>query len=70
MASYRIIAGGITETSRLDEQRRFVPVRVIRYMVGDHGPFTYQTDAKDYSAAAVAETLEKQAQEILKLVGP
>lgn len=69
MASYRIIAGGITETSRLDEQRRFVPVKVIRYMVGDHGPFTYQIDAKDFTPERASSELEKTAQDVLKLLG-
>lgn len=69
MASYRIPDGGITESVRQGDLRTIVPIRVIRYYVGSHGPFQYQTDAKDYTPEGVAAELEKQAQAILKVLG-
>lgn len=68
--SYRIIEGGIKESFRTDEQRKIIPVRVFSYMVGAHGPFTYQVDARDFDPVAVDAMLEKAAQDLLKLLGP
>ena len=67
MASYRILQ--IHETTRNNELRQIIPVRVVRYMVGTHGPFVYETDAKDFSADRVAPILEAAAQEVIKLQG-
>ncbi len=69
MADWKILEGFVTETTRLDERQRFVPVRVIRYMVRTHGPFTIVVDAKDFTAAKVTELLDKEAAEILGLAG-
>ena len=70
MASYQILKAGITETIRLDQDTRTsVPVKVIRYRVGAHGPFTYQIDAADFTPEKVDQDLEAAAQGILKLLG-
>lgn len=69
MADYKILQGGVTETVRANEEGKFVALRVVRYMVGTHGPFTLQIDAKDFSAAKVDELLAKEALEVRKLAG-
>lgn len=71
MPRWRILPGGITETTRLDERNRFIPVKIVRYMVGpadaEHGPFMYQVDASKFNADELAKYLDGQAAEILKL---
>lgn len=69
MPSYRILDRGIKESFRVDEQRQIIPTRVITYMVGTHGPFTYTLDAKDFNPTTVGTELERQAQDVLKLYG-
>ncbi len=69
MPSWRVLPEGITETTRQDERMRFVPVRIVRFMVGSHGPFQVQIDAKDFTAAKLTELLDKEAAEIVALSG-
>ncbi len=67
---WRILEGGVTETTRLDERQRFVPIRVVTYMVGTHGPFKVTLDAKDFTADKVTQLLDQAAAEIKRLYGP
>ncbi len=69
MANWKVLEGGVTETTRLDERQKFVSVRVVRFMVGSHGPFQVTIDAKDFTTAKVTELLDKDAAEILGLGG-
>ncbi len=69
MPDWKILENGVTETTRTDDANRFVPVRIIRFKVGTHGPFQVTLDAKDFTAAKVTELLDKEAREIMALGG-
>lgn len=69
MADWKILPGGVTETTRTDDRNNFVPVRIIRFKVGEHGPFQVTVDAKDFTAAHVSEILDKAAAEVKALGG-
>jgi hypothetical protein len=60
----------VKETTRMDERNNFVPVRIVRFMVGTHGPFQVQMDAKGFTAERMAAVLDKEAAEIQALEGP
>lgn len=59
----------VKESTRLDERGNFIPIRIVPFMVGNHGPFQITLDAKDFSAAHVAVLLDKHAAEIKALEG-
>ncbi len=67
MPDWKILDGGVTETTRTDERQRFIPVRIVRFMVGTHGPFQIQVDAKDFTGEHVSALLDAQAVEVRKL---
>ncbi len=69
MSDWKILENGVTETTRTDDRNQFVPLRIIRFKVGTHGPFQITIDAKDFTAAKVTELLDKEAREIKALEG-
>lgn len=68
MALHEVVK--ITGAARFDGLGNIEATRVVTWKVGKHGPFTYETPAAGFSADAVSTELERQAQEILKLVPP
>jgi len=62
MPNYRILL--IKESFRQDELLHSIPTRQITYMVGMHGPFKLELDAKDFTTQKADELLTKLAAEV------
>lgn len=57
----------VSQLATLDAAGKVQQSYVVRYMVGDHGPFTLNIPVDQFSAARVAEEMQKFAAEIAAL---
>jgi hypothetical protein len=61
----------ITESTVLNQGATgFSRIKVIQYMVGEHGPFQLEIPAKDFTSAKAAALLDEQAAHVLQLAPP
>jgi hypothetical protein len=54
----------ITQTARFTLQGKVVPAVVVRYFVGDHGPFQDQYDEDKATPEAIKDGYRKRVQQI------
>ncbi len=57
----------ITEAVRLDDLGNLKRTRLVRYKVGEHGPFQLEVPEEQFTADHVRERLERAAAEIVRL---
>ena len=57
----------VKQQARIDDSGRVVPVHVVRYKVGDQGPFEMRIDSDKFTGQAVTQLLDEQARHIQAL---
>lgn len=58
------------EAFRIDPTGQTRTVMVVMYMVGDQGPFSYETPVDEFDAVTVRAELEQRAEKIRSLMKP
>ncbi len=67
--TWEIIA--ITEGTTLDpDTLRFRAIRIVRFKVGPHGPFTLQVPEEKFTDAYVRALLDETARQVTSLAPP
>lgn len=56
----------VRDGSRFDEKANLIPTKIVEYMIGDHGPFNYIRDQKDWSFETARKDIEHEATELEK----
>jgi len=59
----------IHEELRPNARGELVPVRVVTYFVGEHGPFQLRAAVEGYDAASVRAQLEAAADQVRRTFG-
>jgi len=58
----------IREGIRFDKVKGWVNTRIVTYVVGDQGPFTFTLDEDEFDTIKVQEKLKEEARKIEELM--
>jgi hypothetical protein len=67
MPDWRIL--DVKEVNDFDAQLRPAQLRLVRFMVGEHGPFTLKVPAAEFESGHVRQLLDAEAAQVKGVTG-